>query len=156
MGAGRAGAELPAWAIPIRKIERLREGDQGGTVMIKKFTDKWASDGEKLRPILGAFQGSYADLVKLVVEFLDVKSDGDTMDPERIHEIDDGDYQGVLVFVVTAKGYQPRAYWSVQVDYGSCSGCDSLQSAMDENDTERAQSMMQLALNIIQELKRIY
>ena len=37
---------------------------------------------------------------------------------ERIHRIDDGDYQGTLVFVIGGKGYQLSTYWYVKVSYG--------------------------------------
>lgn len=51
------------------------------------------------------------------------------MDKERITKIDHGDYQGTLVFVVGAEGYQPYDYWYVKVGYGSCSWCDALEGA---------------------------
>lgn len=46
------------------------------------------------------------------------------MDPERITQINHGDYQGTLVFVVGGEGYQPWEHWYVTVGYGSCSSCD--------------------------------
>lgn len=54
------------------------------------------------------------------------------MDHERVTRIDHGHYQGTLVFVVGGEGYQPYRHWYVKVGYGSCSGCDALESARDE------------------------
>lgn len=65
----------------------------------------------------------------MVVEMLAAAIDEcDAPHPERIHQIDDGDYQGTLIFVIGAGGYQPSRYWYVKVGYGSCSGCDTLQA----------------------------
>jgi hypothetical protein len=81
-------------------------------------------------------------------------------DPTRIHQIDDGDYQGTLLFVIAASGYQPSDYWYVKVGYGSCSGCDTLQAIdgyggySDEAPSkDQVDDYMTLALHIIQGLK---
>ncbi|HSH24992.1 MAG TPA: hypothetical protein VLA13_05585, partial [Massilibacterium sp.] len=79
-----------------------------------------------------------------------------TPDPERIHSIDDGDYEGTLVFVIAEKGYQPHEYWYVRVWYGSCSGCDTLQRLEgrgDEIPVEEVKGYMTLSLHVIQQLK---
>ena len=77
----------------------------------------------------------------------------------RIHKIDDGNYQGTLLFVVGAGGYQPSDYWSVFVGYGSCSGCDTLQNIMrysdDPPNAEQLNDLMGLALNVVQGLKKV-
>lgn len=81
------------------------------------------------------------------------------LDPERIHEIDDGDYQGTLIYVIGAKGYQPSDYWAVSVNYGSCSGCDTLQRiraySNDAPDEDQVKDYMTLALHIVQGIKEI-
>ena len=80
-----------------------------------------------------------------------------TPDPERIHRIDDGNYQGTLVYVIGEKGYQPDKYWYVKVDYGSCSGCDTLEGIRDYTDDaptdEQAKDYMTVALHIVQGMK---
>lgn len=82
-----------------------------------------------------------------------------TPNPECIHEIDDGEYQGTLLFVIPADGYQPYDYWYVKVNYGSCSGCDTLMAILegDYGDTidEKVDSLFTLALHIVQGLKKI-
>ena len=81
--------------------------------------------------------------------------------PERIHKIDDGDYQGTLLFVIAAKGYQPSKYWAVSVGYGSCSGCDTLEGIKSDGDygespnKQQIADYMTLALHIVQGLKQI-
>ena len=52
---------------------------------------------------------------------------------ENIHVIDDGDYQGTLLFAIHLDTYQPSSYEYIltTVEYGSCSGCDALLSIQD-------------------------
>jgi len=53
---------------------------------------------------------------------------------ERITRIDNGDYQGTLVFIVGGQCYQPAVdqHWVTSVCYGSCSGCDTMQGIKEE------------------------
>lgn len=99
----------------------------------------------------------YIDIVKIVIEAV---HDGyGSPNPENIHEIDDGDYQGTLLFVIPSDNYQPYTYWYVKVDYGSCSGCDTLMAILDgdfgNTIDEKVDSLFTLALHIIQGLKRM-
>ena len=128
--------------------------------MIQQFVDKFMEKKPELEAYFKVNKpGDYQDIVKAVVNAI---SDGEynDPDPDRIHKIDDGDYQGTLLFVIAAKGYQPSDYWSVFVGYGSCSGCDTLQSIDEEcydetpNDSQLAQYMT-LALHIVQGIKKI-
>ena len=99
----------------------------------------------------------YADIVRAVVELLHDEDEYGSPDPERVHQIDDGDYQGTLVFVVGASGYQPHDYWYIRVWYGSCSGCDALRRILsdgsygaDEPTDQQLDDLMKLALNVVQ------
>lgn len=65
----------------------------------------------------------YVQLVTKIIEL-----DGN-WDKDRITEINHGDYQGTLIYAVAEQGYQPSNYIYCSVYYGSCSGCDALQSA---------------------------
>lgn len=100
---------------------------------------------------------NYIDIVKIVIKA--VHYGYGSPDPQRIHEIDDGDYQGTLLFVIPADEYQPWNYWYVKVCYGSCSGCDTLMAILDGDygDTidEKVDSLFTLALHIVQGLKRM-
>ena len=97
---------------------------------------------------------NYTEIVTNVVNI--IKTD---LDVERIHEIDDGGYQGTLVYVIGEKGYQPDDYWYVKIGYGSCSGCDTLESIRGyESETpteEQVDDYMSLALHIVQGLKKM-
>jgi len=128
--------------------------------MIKKFVDQFIQNKEKIESVFrGKHPDDYAEIVKIVVSFLESDSDYGCPDPERIHRIDDGDYQGILVFVIASKGYQPGDYWYVKVAYGSCSGCDTLQAIHDfgsDSPTEQqVEDYMMLALHIVQQLGKM-
>ena len=70
----------------------------------------------------------YKDLVKLTVMF--ILNDENEWDENKIKEIDDGDYQGTLLYLIPEDTYQPASseYLMTFVEYGSCSGCDTLQA----------------------------
>lgn len=102
----------------------------------------------------------YEDIVKKVVSMISRNDDGYyTMDVNRIHVIDDGDYQGTLLFIIASDDYQPYKYWSIKVSYGSCSGCDTFQSIRDYDDgkptEQQVKDYMTLALHVIQSIKEI-
>lgn len=127
------------------------------------FVQRFDAARESLREGLKATPpGGYADLVKRTIAAITDAADQYTTqgapDPERIHQIDDGHYQGTLVFVIAAMGYQPSDYWYVKVSYGSCSGCDTFESICDYSDTvsdAQANEYLTLMLHILQGLKRM-
>lgn len=129
--------------------------------MIQEFVQRFDANRDTLwAKFAEKHPDSYDEIVKAVVEVVsgDVSVGGP--DPERIHVINDGDYQGTLVYVIGAKGYQPYDYWYVKVGYGSCSGCDTLQAICDyrwgETPTaEQANDYLTLALHIVQGLKKM-
>lgn len=96
---------------------------------------------------------TYDDIVKRVVEAVGpFASEYTEMDAENIHVVDDGDYQGTLVYPIPEKGCQPSTYRYVRVGYGSCSRCDTLQGIHDSGGTpeDKADDYMTLALHIVQ------
>ena len=112
--------------------------------MIKYCKEKWAKNENTLRDALLKHKGiddcEYKDIVKLAVEnILNDDDDDYDWDVENITEIDNGDYQGTLLYLIPLKTYQPSEdeYLMTYVGYGSCSGCDTLQSiqygSTDEN-----------------------
>jgi hypothetical protein len=126
--------------------------------MIKEFVTRFDFARAQLAEVFSkAHPSEYFDIVKAVV--LAVAGDAyNAMDSERIHQIDDGDYQGTLLFVIGAQGYQPEKYWYVRVDYGSCSTCDTLQGIQDYSRDDpptlaQVNQYMTLALHIVQGLK---
>ena len=131
-----------------------------GKTMIKKFIDRFI---EKKADLQAAFSAShpedYQAVVKAVVSVLNNPDDYESIDPERIHKIDDGDYQGTLVFGIACTGYQPTSYWYVKVSYGSCGACDTLEAIRgygdDKPTAEQVRNYMTLALHIVQGLKKM-
>lgn len=127
--------------------------------MIEEFTQRYFAKLPELREkFSGDHPKAYIDVVRFVVEIL---SDGEygQMDATRIHEIDDGEYQGTLVYVIGAVGYQPSDYWYARIGYGSCSGCDTLQSisnySSEKPDDGQIKDYMTLALHVVQALRKM-
>ena len=101
--------------------------------MLKIIAEKWAARQNLLRAKLAQINIdnlNYLDLVK--VTFSTIYNDEDylslNIDVEKITEIDNGDYQGTLLYVLPFSNYHPSEtdYFITYVDYGSCSGCDTL------------------------------
>lgn len=127
--------------------------------MIQPFVDAFMSRREELRAVFAAqHPKDYDAVVKALVGILP-EVDGATPDPSRVHKIDDGDYQGTLIFVIGADGYQPSTYWYVKVGYGSCSGCDTLEAIRDFDDeapsAKQVDEYLTLALHVVQGLKKM-
>src|ERR1035437_5834 len=96
--------------------------------MIQKFVDRFIAAEADVRDCFASnAPSSYEGIVEVVVDAIFDADDG-SPHPKRIHTINDGDYQGTLLFVIGAIGYQPSDYWFVKVGYGSCSVCDTLQA----------------------------
>lgn len=128
--------------------------------MIDKFVKAWEANKAQVRNTFAAgHPGAYKDVVTAVVKALVDETDYETLDPERIVEIDHGQYQGTLLYVIGASDYQPDRYWFVKVGYGSCSGCDTLEALRGWEDgppTEKQlDGYMTLALHIVQGLKEL-
>jgi ABC-type nitrate/sulfonate/bicarbonate transport system substrate-binding protein len=127
--------------------------------MIETFTKAWFANLHTMREnFTNKHPENYKEIVQAVVEMLANASDNyDKPDHTRVHEIDDGDYQGTLVYVIGAQGYQPSTYWYVKVSYGSCSGCDTLQRiagySNDSPNEAQIRDYMTLALHIVQGLR---
>ena len=107
--------------------------------MIKYCLKKWNKNKDKLynelKDDLNLNGCEYEYLVRLVVKHIlngdiDESSEYEQWDDTRITIVDNGDYQGTLLFIIPQKTYQPQEfeYLITYVDYGSCSGCDTLQS----------------------------
>lgn len=98
---------------------------------------------------------SYDDLVKLVFEKIynsDCEKDFERLDLDNITRIDDGDYQGTILYMIPFKTYQPVEYdyLLTYVRYGSCSGCDILKKIKEYDGEERKiKSFFQLGKDII-------
>lgn len=111
----------------------------------------------------------YKYLVSMCVrKILNDVEDEDSYDYEwndkEITEIDNGNYQGTLLYMIPKKACQPDCedYLLTYVDYGSCSGCDALkhiqcnigyydgkQNATDENIKDFMKLCKDIVMNIV-------
>ena len=128
--------------------------------MIKEFIDRFMEKKPELEAVFAAkHPDGYDAVIKAVASILKNEADYVTIDPERIHQIDDGNYEGTLVFVIGESRDPPSTYWYVKVGYGSCSGCDTLQSisnySSDAPTPEDVAEYMTLALHVVQGLKKM-
>jgi hypothetical protein len=125
--------------------------------MNKTFVERFMANKSQLESDLASkHPNSYKELVHSVFKVISSGDYGDP-DPSIIHEIDDGDYQGNLLYLVPEKAYQPSNYFFVLVAYGSCSGCDILEGireyAIEKPTKDQVSEYMDLALHIVQGIK---
>lgn len=139
--------------------------------MIKEFVQAWDKNKDKLREYIKTHKqeeyDDYVDLVKLLFDIVinpeisntpysDERYFNKAFDTENIHEINDGDYQGSLIFLLHADWYQPDPgdYVYTSVYYGSCSGCDTLLAincyGEDLPNEEQVNDYMTLCLHLLQ------
>ena len=129
--------------------------------MIRKFVDIFQEHKNEIREQFAKkHPEEYEDIVKIVVKAIAKYDDKRTLNAENIHVINDGDYQGTLLFLIPKDDYQPDIYFYIFVDYGSCSGCDTLQSIYYDHCGEipteqQVNDYMTLALHIVQSIKQI-
>lgn len=129
--------------------------------MIKEFATKFV----EVRPAIEARfmlaePDGYEDILKVALEkmFGTENTWDESPNPNAIHAIDDGNYQGTLLFVIAAKDYQPSTYWLTTVSYGSCSGCDTycaINYGGDDDMNRKAKEYADLAMHMIQRMKLI-
>lgn len=136
--------------------------------MIDFFIKQWEKNKDKLRDY---FKNNtvdkydeYKKLVKLVLNII-INNDndvyGEKIDVSQLKEIDFGDYQGTLIYIFPADTYQPSANetFYMTVDYGSCSGCDTLMGIIDifQDGTpsdKQVDELMTLCLHLVQNAHR--
>lgn len=138
--------------------------------MIKYALRKWDAGRDTLRRIISQtrkeerYWWNYIDIVKMVCRcILNVNMiEGDPeIDVDNITMIDNGGYQGTLLFMLPFCTYQPSEsdYLMTFVDYGSCSGCDTLQiiqSNDDPSDQDMTDSYLTLCRDIVNNIIRPY
>ena len=104
--------------------------------MIKEFVKAWDANKENLRNYIASHDqeeyNEYSKIVRMIFEQVINPyykgTEYSEFDLNKIHEIDDGDYQGTLMYLIPCETYQPSQweYVITFVGYGSCSGCDTL------------------------------
>lgn len=107
--------------------------------MLIIFKKCWNKNKKYLKETLSTVKMEsldYKSLVKLTFQTIyndsDIKKNYpyEKLNLNEISIIDNGDYQGTLLFVIPFDTYQPSEYEYLMtyVGYGSCSGCDTLQA----------------------------
>ena len=130
--------------------------------MIRYCLDAWNKNKNKLEQVYRTTTGwnkcEYIGVVKCVV---------DCMFPEwsskTITQVDNGDYQGTLLFLIPRNTYQPAEYdyLITYVGYGSCSGCDTLLGIQNYEDCaylneQQIKDFMTLSKDIVMNMRRLY
>ena len=105
--------------------------------MTRIMKERWDANKDKLRDALAERTDlnhcNYEDLVNLAFEVIyntDANETGyQVLNLNNITVVDDGDYQGTVVFLIPFDTYQPseHEYIMTYIGYGSCSVCDALQ-----------------------------
>lgn len=117
--------------------------------MLKIMVEKWDKNKARLEEKLKNMQMTYEykDLVKITFEqiYNYEERNWEMLNTKDITEIDNGDYQGTLLYLIPFKTYQPTEteYLMTYVGYGSCSGCDTL-LGITGYDTEKLPNKKQL------------
>ena len=139
--------------------------------MIQDFIAAWDTNKSALETFFSTHTADnysrYSSLVAILFENVVnpyLQSGGKNVyDLEKIREIDDGEYQGSLLYVIPQKTYQPSCYEYVltYVEYGSCPFNDELEgivSLLEDHlpDDDSVSLLMTLSLHILQHCKIPY
>lgn len=125
--------------------------------MLKIMKELWDKNQDKLREELSSRvdlnECAYKDLVKIAFDKIyndDSRFDSENLWLDRIHEIDDGDYQGTLIYLIPFDTYQPCSddYLMTFAWYGSCSGCDALQAVQDYGHKKLTEQQVKVFMSI--------
>ena len=111
--------------------------------MLKFCKDAWYKNKDKLETVIMTNAHinfcEYEYLVKLIVKYILNPSieKRAKFDADKITVIDNGDYQGTVLFMIPRDTYQPSAndYLITYSWYGSCSGCDTLMEIQESGDS---------------------
>lgn len=131
--------------------------------MIAEIINKWDLNKNKLECFFKETnQDEYDDytcIVKKIFELVINDSEGISYNLDNLTVIDNGDYQGTLIFIIPEDTYQPDIdnYLVTNTYYGSCSGCDTLQGinvyGNEKPTDEQVKEYMTLSLHLIQKMK---
>lgn len=135
--------------------------------MIKSFVDAWNKNKDKLEEYIRTHNqieyDSYGKLVKLLFDII-INPEVNTYrfysyDTDAIYEIDDGSYGGTAIYILHFDYYEPDIdnYVFTYVQYGSCSGCDTLQGIHQYDEglpsEQQVEDYMELFLHLLQRCK---
>lgn len=125
--------------------------------MIQRFVEAWEKNKQLIRASFAEKRPEdYDDVVRIVVDGLrGGYAEWGFPDPKCTKVIEGEDYQGTNTYILGNTASDPK--WYVRVDYGSCSGCDTLQAidcgyGMKPTDSQ-IDEYMTLALHIVQSIR---
>lgn len=136
--------------------------------MIEAIVKQWDANKHKLEEYFATTkQEDYSDYKTIVVKLFELViteienewSGTDEFDVSKMTVIDDGDYQGTMIYIIPKDTYQPSVNDYVITDnyYGSCSGCDTLLAISEYEDglpnKEQVKEYMTIALHLVQKMR---
>ena len=132
--------------------------------MEKKFMDLWTKNKNKLEEYFRETEqehyDTYTAIVKKIIELvINGEDEWEQYNANCITVIDNGDYQGTLIFMIPKHTYQPdvEEYIFTHNYYGSCSGCDTLQAIHHYEEgkptEEQIKQYMYLSLQLVEQLR---
>ena len=119
--------------------------------MIKFCKDQWNANRERLEEALRddthLNKCDYKYLLSLVVTYIlnpGLVNFEQGWSAENITVVDDGNYQGTLMFLIPKDCYQPEEseYLLTFVNYGSCSVCDTLMGIQGFDDSKPTEQQL--------------
>jgi hypothetical protein len=136
--------------------------------MIRYCLEKWDRNNSRLIEAIKADKTlnhcTYYHLVELLVTHVlnddrrDTEIERITWNTKKITEVNDGEYQGTLLYLIPALTYQPGAddYLMTHAYYGSCSACDTLQGILDGDKQNIQKDLFNLCRELLSNIIRPY
>ena len=138
--------------------------------MVQDIVDAWVREKDVFEDWLNSLNEheleylGYSDIVVYLVDLVinpyyeylgNIRVDG--YDFNKMTIIDNGDYQGTLIFLIPEITYQPDVdqYIYTHNYYGFCSGCDALQHAQILKREDCIKGIMSIALHLIENFKKL-
>ncbi|MFA6619305.1 MAG: hypothetical protein WCT23_09585 [Candidatus Neomarinimicrobiota bacterium] len=130
--------------------------------MIQDFIDRFMENKSTLRATFA--ERHPTDYVDIVIHTIKAISDNVASgpDPENIIKMSHGIFHGTNLYIMPDKDeHADTEFWYVCVLYGSCSGCDTLESIQSDGDytdtpsEKQVDDYMTLALHIAQAIKKL-
>jgi hypothetical protein len=131
--------------------------------MLQHVIKQWDANKHNLEEyfkITNLSEIEYESIVRKIFELVVINDEEgwNKYDPSKMVVVDHGDYQGTQIFLIPTDTYQPMVgdYIITHNEYGSCSGCDTLDgiTCYDSGKPNESQlkKLMTLALHLVQKM----
>ena len=101
----------------------------------------------------------YSRIVESLFNICFVDEENNSLfDTSKMVQIDNGEYQGTLIYVIPYDTYQPNIHQHVytHIYYGSCNLCDMLGIVLNQdNINDQVNGLMSIALQFVQRIKKM-